>query len=358
MQSAATGRRTYSPDFGAESSFPERHLDDDKAVFPGIRPDSHQSTVTKRQVSAPSSAPLGSQGWPTTQNGPFLDYSHIHSHGPLVGSNAIPAAFPQTTASLQGEWASFREQSHGGLFWQSTHSELNNAEDDSDSIQSPADSLEEFCPPLPTLSTTQKPRRRSTHRVTKLARTSAPVPTHHPAARSERPYIPDFDYNTDWLDPSDLTAAFLPQPNYDNNVNNGGEIEITYRDSSSSSKVDSKRIAHKLSEKSRRNRLTVAIREIQKLLPSEGDGEDKPASQSQQEPDFMVRPGVPSSKLDVVEMAVGFIKDLKEKNKETARRLKEVQKEVDECRCQRGRGQAAAESGSSSPSTIMEDAAG
>lgn len=192
---------------------------------------------------------------------------------------------------------------------------------------------------MPTLPSTQKPRRRSSHRVTKPAKTSGSIPSHYPAARPERPYIPDFDYNTDWFDASDAAAAFFPQINQDPPpAASGGEIEIAYRDSSSSSKVDSKRIAHKLSEKTRRNRLTIAIREIQKLLPSGADGEDQAAPQAQKDADFVVRPGVPSSKLDIVEMAVGFIKDLKERNKETARRLREAERELEQCRCGRGRG--------------------
>lgn len=55
----------------------------------------------------------------------------------------------------------------------------------------------------------------------------------------------------------------------------------------------------------------------------------------------MVRPGVPSSKLDVVEMAVGFIKDLKAKNKEMARRLSEVEQKLEQCQYQRGGGDMA-----------------
>jgi hypothetical protein len=184
--------------------------------------------------------------------------------------------------------------------------------------------------------------------VTKPVKTSSSIPSHHPAARPERPYIPDFDYNTDWFDASDAAAAFFPQLNKDPPpaTAGGGEIEIAYRDSSSSSKVDSKRIAHKLSEKTRRNRLTIAIREIQKLLPSGADGEDEAAPQVQKDADFVVRPGVPSSKLDIVEMAVGFIKDLKERNKETAVRLRQAERELEQCQCRRGRGDTVSSSSS------------
>ncbi len=63
-----------------------------------------------------------------------------------------------------------------------------------------------------------------------------------------------------------------------------------------------------------------------------------------------MRPGVPSSKLDVVEMAVGFIRDLKERNREMARRLWEAERRLEDCRCRASGGGEGAEE--------MEDAAG
>lgn len=127
---------------------------------------------------------------------------------------------------------------------------------------------------------------------------------------------------------------FLPQPSRDSIVlsPDSAVADITFQEEPLESKLHSKRVAHKLSEKSRRNRLTVAIREIQKLLPSESDREDSPRHDS----DILVRPGVPTSKLDVVEMAVGFIKRLKEENVEMARKLKEMEgkPEPQESRCQ------------------------
>ncbi|KAH6855840.1 hypothetical protein B0I37DRAFT_424576 [Chaetomium sp. MPI-CAGE-AT-0009] len=331
-----------APDLEAESSFPERHLDDDKTPSSGIGPDRYRPAPAKRQsrqVFEPSLPTVYARDWPGESQSLSPD-SHVSPH------RSIPVAthFPQTAAPLQTEWASFGEQPHDGRLWQSTRPELS-VDDDSDSIQSRNDSLDDFCLPIPTLPSTQKPRRRSSHRVTKPAKTSASIPSHHPAARPERPYIPDFDYNTDWLDTPDAAAAFFPQLSHDPPVAaSGGEIEIAYRDSSSSSKVDSKRIAHKLSEKTRRNRLTIAIREIQKLLPSGAAGEDQAAPQAPKDADFVVRPGVPSSKLDIVEMAVGFIKDLKERNKETMRRLREAERELEQCQCRRGRGDTVASS--------------
>jgi hypothetical protein len=144
----------------------------------------------------------------------------------------------------------------------------------------------------------------------------------------------------------------------------------------------SKRIAHKLSEKTRRNRLTIAIREIQKLLPSEEDDDDDHNDDGENESSqgrgksqkesrggksshhhkesshqgksshkesrttteaaaveyVALRPGVPSSKLDVAEMAVGFIRELKARNGVLARRVRELEEERVRCDCGRGAG--------------------
>lgn len=356
MQSDTADRLPGSPEFETESSFPERYLEDDP--FSGNGPDRYQPAGTKGDTEATGHAPFTSQRWPSHST-PYPPYNYgrvsgplpvgngfepltaktikVYPHDALIGGNHPSAPFLRTTAPMQADWAPYPEQSLEGLFWQPAHSEFT-PEDDSDSVQSPSGSPSNFGHPPPTLSAAQKPRRPSTRGLAKLTTAPTPASGHYPTRRIDRPYIPDFDYNTDRLDPSDpasVFSEFLPRPNHDISVNNGSEIEITYRDSSSSSKVDSKRIAHKLSEKTRRNRLTIAIREIQKLLPSEGD---ESPSQSQKEIDFVVRPGVPSSKLDVVEMAVGFIKDLKAKNTVMARRLSEVEQKLEQCHCQQGGG--------------------
>lgn len=219
----------------------------------------------------------------------------------------------QATPPAHTESTLFREQSPTGLLWHSLPPD-SNPEEDSDSIQSPNETLEEFCPPLPTGP-------------------SAPGQTHHTSHTSVT------SSSTNWLDFSAAAAPSLARPNYDNTVAaaDAGEAEMAFQRSSSPSKVDSKRIAHKLSEKSRRNRLTIAIREIQKLLPPAladvAETGDHSRSHSRAQPEFHLRPGVPSSKLDVVETAVGFIKDLKKKNLEMARRVREAERKLGECRC-------------------------
>ncbi|KAL2177823.1 uncharacterized protein P884DRAFT_199684 [Thermothelomyces heterothallicus CBS 202.75] len=361
MQATPAPGLSYSPGLEeAESSFPERHLDEDKPQFSasgGIGTGRYQSGVVKRQVFEPSLPTVYARDWPGPGQSIPQD-GHVSSHGPLVDGNTLGGPFPQpqpNSGSLSAGWNSFREQPQDGFFWPPSRREFS-VDDDSDSIQSRNESHEDFCPSIPALSG-QRPRRRSSHRVTKPAKPPTPIATHHLAARTERPYIPDFDYSTDWLEPSDASAASFSHSSHDPTpITTGNEIEIALRDNaSSSSKVDSKRIAHKLSEKSRRNRLTIAIREIQKLLPSGVDGED--LLPTPKEADYVVRPGVPSSKLDIVEMAVGFIRDLKAMNKSMAEKIKDLEKELEACQCRHPRAEEAEAAPSGEP-TMMEGTAG
>jgi hypothetical protein len=216
---------------------------------------------------------------------------------------------------LEEEWAMFREQSPGAGFWDLTPPD--SVEDDSDSMLSPRDSPQNFSSQMTAWQTLQRLRRRSLHRVAKPLR--VPASTYGPVLQTG---VHANGYAASDLGFSDSVAAILLDNA--NTAHDSAEIDIVFQDSASASKDDSKRIAHKLSEKSRRNRLTLAIREIQKLLPAEGN---------RQEVDPLARPGMPISKLDVVEMAIGFIKDLKERNTAMEKKIKEVEAILAECHC-------------------------
>ncbi|KAK3307444.1 uncharacterized protein B0T15DRAFT_510718 [Chaetomium strumarium] len=348
MYPSGVHRRVYSPDSesGADSSFPERHFTppfDEKPVFSGIAPDQAQPVVNERQTYNESDlASASSQCW-ASGNQPTPHPNHdmtLPYHGQLDDGHAFSAPLLRTTAPLLDGWSLFNGQSSSDHFWQPTQ-ENTNIEDDSDSIQSP-DGSDDAYTSRPSWFPAQTARRQRSHRVSKPAKAALSTSSCHRTALSEKPYIPDFVYNQDWPDQSDLGLTPLPHRDYGTVTTNGNGIEITFQDSASSSKEVSKRIAHKLSEKTRRNRLTIAIREIQKLLPSQ------PATELTSDADFLVRPGVPSSKLDVVEMAVGFIKDLKEKNEDMKRRLREVEQKLAQCQCRRDREGSPLASGSSS----------
>ncbi|KAL1837306.1 hypothetical protein VTJ49DRAFT_4049 [Mycothermus thermophilus] len=399
MQSVDSGRLGDSPDYEAESSFPERHLDveDKPPPFSGAGPDPYApGSVTKRPLFEPPAPGMVSlhQQWPANHS-PLLPHAdRLRGHPLSAGSDYFSTSFPQSpiaAALTTPEWHALRHPSPGSLFWHTAPSDLAVDEElDLDSLHSP------------------QSRRQSTIGPSKPS-AAMPSPHHHPAAapRHDRPYISDFDYSR--LDPLDPAAAGMvdlvphsggaPAPGYaspagfgsplhtpthpGNNASNanGAELDLSYpRDgSSASNKMDSKRIAHKLSEKSRRNRLTIAIREIQKLLPSEfgndggggggsgsGGGSTGGGGGSGRSPSpSFIRPGVPVSKLDVVEMAVGFIRDLKAKNKAISTRLRELEMELEKCQCRREReGEDVAGKGDvgsvaeRSPSSSEERAAG
>ncbi|KAL2135720.1 hypothetical protein VTI74DRAFT_7237 [Chaetomium olivicolor] len=332
MQAESSSNLAHSPDLGAESSFPERHFTpyaDDKPLFSGIEPGPH-SAAANRPLFEASAQTLPSQSWPS-QDQSFVHRGYVPFHDPELSSNKpSTVSFPQTTPSIAPEWPLFHERCRGGILWQPAPPDFT-VEDESDSNQSRNESIEEASLRLPSWPITEPPGRRSSHKIPQPTGTSVSTTTvHHATSHPTRPYIPDFDYGTEWVDSSNTAAAFSTHLN-NNHADQGPHIDVTFQNRPSAAKVDSKRIAHKLSEKTRRNRLTIAIREIQKLLPAEAGGEE---TSSRQEADFVVRPGVPSSKLDVVEMAVGFIKDLKEKNKEMARRLQETERKLERCQCQ------------------------
>lgn len=97
-------------------------------------------------------------------------------------------------------------------------------------------------------------------------------------------------------------------------------------------KVEERRIAHKLSEKSRRNRLTAAIRDMHGLMGKEeknkarkgvGDGEE-----DGDEEGLAVQSHF--SKVDVAELAVVWMRRLKTENERLRRRVGEVEKKQKE----------------------------
>ncbi|KAL2121410.1 hypothetical protein VTJ04DRAFT_5437 [Mycothermus thermophilus] len=387
MHSEETGRLGDSPDYEAESSFPERHLDVEDKPLPfsgaGAGSDSYApASVTKRSVfepPTPAMLPLHQQ-W-SANHSPLLIHAdrHIRGHPLPPGSPYLSTSFPQSPiagALTTPEWHALRHPSPGGLFWHTAPSEIAVDEDlDLDSLQSPHDTPDRQGNPFSMLPPTQRARRQST------LGSSGPSATHPGVARHDRPYLSEFDYAMDPRDPAAAAGAGMVDfvssqpgagggaPGYASpagfgsplhnpthpggggggTANNAGSVAEL--DLSSANKMDSKRIAHKLSEKSRRNRLTIAIREIQKLLPSEfgddgggsggcGGGRKSPSPSLSQgkEADYVIRPGVPSSKLDVVEMAVGYLRDLKARNKALSRRLRELEAELEKCQCRKGGG--------------------
>ncbi len=100
--------------------------------------------------------------------------------------------------------------------------------------------------------------------------------------------------------PESLERSLQARSNYQN-IMDGGATAAFYPDDFAQ-RVQSKRMAHKISEKARRDRLTAAIREMQELLP---DG----MCREMQDHDF--DGNIPVSKAIVVESAIRYIRQLK-----------------------------------------------
>ncbi|KAK2072420.1 hypothetical protein P8C59_006777 [Phyllachora maydis] len=115
-----------------------------------------------------------------------------------------------------------------------------------------------------------------------------------------------------------------------------GDAKLPFADETVA-KALSKRIAHKISEKTRRNRLTMAIREMEKLMPAWakqmpsaglagkelGDGTEYVGDSGDTSTAAGRGPATASSvisKVDVVEMAVLYVKKLQEEHAESVRR--------------------------------------
>ncbi|KAL2178687.1 uncharacterized protein P884DRAFT_298639 [Thermothelomyces heterothallicus CBS 202.75] len=93
-----------------------------------------------------------------------------------------------------------------------------------------------------------------------------------------------------------------------------------------STNLTSKRTSHKIAEQGRRNRINSALQEIAALLPrpppkdSEGEGSDGKKDKAG---------GVPSSKASTVEMAIEYIKQLKQEVAEANRRAEEAERKLE-----------------------------
>ena len=94
--------------------------------------------------------------------------------------------------------------------------------------------------------------------------------------------------------------------------------------------LTSKRTSHKIAEQGRRNRINSALQEIATLLPKHvakdlekddsGNGEKKDGKQS----------NAPSSKASTVELAIVYIKQLKEEVAEANKRAEAAEKRLEE----------------------------
>ncbi|KKF95198.1 Phosphorus acquisition-controlling protein [Ceratocystis platani] len=121
--------------------------------------------------------------------------------------------------------------------------------------------------------------------------------------------------------------------NYQNILEGNNVPGVTYP-SELSTNLTSKRTSHKIAEQGRRNRINSALQEIATLLPApppkedSGDGDPKDAGK--------LPAATPSSKASTVELAIEYIKQLKEEVAAANRRAAEAERRLRESGIENG----------------------
>ncbi|KAK0743433.1 hypothetical protein B0T18DRAFT_184644 [Schizothecium vesticola] len=384
MHPVATSRLAFSlAARTGESSFPERHAEpDDMAHLHDHEPSyehhhpHHEPGFPKLGLLPPSLSSFWQESWleqyhppqhdaPArhrqhhTQNHHWVDEAACfsptspadvmripspqanHAHHPVFSPSPLPPSAPTDEVTTPSEWDTILHAAHLDFRWlpaqQQAHAKGVKFEDDSDSAtwsgndsnSNNGNSCSEEVPTpppqpaAPRRTSTAPPRRRlgSVPRVTKLSKVPAPGHgggggVYHTFRMSKRP--PTTTRPAAVVDLIEATP-FGPHP-----ITNFGAAGAAGGDAGDPAKMLEKRLAHKLSEKGRRNRLTSAIREIQKLMPLDAvtaaAAEQGGTGAAEGKAGEVVYPHF--SKVDVVEMAIGYIRRLQKENEEMARRAK------------------------------------
>lgn len=264
--------------------------------------------------------------------------THNTHHPVFSPSPMAPSAAPTDEVTTPSEWDALLHAAHLDFPWLPAHQQQQpssskfKSEDDSDSAWSGNDSnsnngatsSEEIPTPPPQPTAPRRPsavpprRRRlgSVPRVTKPSKVPAGGGgggVYHTFRMSKRPPAPAArPAVVDLIE----TTPFGPHPI----TNFGAASAAAVGDSNDPAKMLEKRLAHKLSEKGRRNRLTSAIREIQRLMPLDAVAAVEGVAEGGKGGGEVVYPHF--SKVDVVEMAIGYIRRLQRENEEMVRRVK------------------------------------
>lgn len=114
--------------------------------------------------------------------------------------------------------------------------------------------------------------------------------------------------------------------NYQNILEGNTVPGVTYP-SELSTNLTSKRTSHKIAEQGRRNRINSALQEIATLLPQplKESGESDNADKKEKDK----AGGAPNSKASTVELAIEYIKQLKQEVAEANKRAEELEKKLE-----------------------------
>lgn len=136
------------------------------------------------------------------------------------------------------------------------------------------------------------------------------------------------------LSPETSALYLASKSNYQNILEGTHLPGVSYPETLAEN-LTSKRTSHKLAEQGRRNRINVALKEIEALLPSSilAANAKKDRASSQENDDGESKPTASAqgtSKASTVEMAIVYIKSLESELKETKGKLEAAEKKLAE----------------------------
>ncbi|KAJ0326769.1 hypothetical protein COL5a_006649 [Colletotrichum fioriniae] len=124
------------------------------------------------------------------------------------------------------------------------------------------------------------------------------------------------------------SRLLMSKSNYQNILEGNTVPGVTYP-SELSTNLTSKRTSHKIAEQGRRNRINSALQEIATLLP-QPPKETKSESEERKEREKEAKAGgAPNSKASTVELAIEYIKQLKQEVADANKRAEEAEKKLE-----------------------------
>lgn len=128
----------------------------------------------------------------------------------------------------------------------------------------------------------------------------------------------------------DTASRLLASKSNYQNILEGNLVPGVSYPSELSTNLTSKRTSHKIAEQGRRNRINSALQEIATLLPNGAALESKESGGESGDKKDPKNGATPNSKASTVEMAIEYIKQLKQEVAEAKRRAEEAEKKLQE----------------------------
>lgn len=132
------------------------------------------------------------------------------------------------------------------------------------------------------------------------------------------------------LTAEDTASRLLASKSNYQNILEGNLVPGVSYPSELSTNLTSKRTSHKIAEQGRRNRINSALQEIATLLPQGTIIEGKDSGCESGDKKDAKNGGTPNSKASTVEMAIEYIKQLKQEVQEANQRAEEAEKKLQE----------------------------